>query len=131
MSEILRQFGGTRNGANRPQPPLAGGVERLRAENSFENGGSSDRWREDRGKSLLDGPDEVYEDRDEDRKEMSGVEPAQLLAALRRQFDSSGNLVEAERRFGRQVRRTSVEVMHGSLEADGNGLQVQSCGCVC
>jgi hypothetical protein len=109
MSEILRQFGGTRNGANRPQAPPAGGVERLRAENSFENGGSSDRWRVDRGKSLLDGPDEVYEDRDEDRKEMSGVEPAQLLAALRRQFDSSGNLVESERRFGRQVRRTSVE----------------------
>lgn len=96
MSDILRQFGGAAGGADRP-PILVD--ERTRV----ESGGPSERrvqWA-DRENSMVDDLDaNGFSDGDADRKEMSGVEPEQLLAALQRQLDASGNLVDAGRRFG-------------------------------
>lgn len=100
MSDILRQFGGVTSGSERPPIPAN---DRLRPERSSESGGPSERrvqWA-DRENSLVDDFDaNGFSDGDADRKEISGVEPEQLLAALQRQLDASGNLVDAGRRFG-------------------------------
>ncbi|GAQ88524.1 hypothetical protein KFL_004360060 [Klebsormidium nitens] len=115
MSEILRHSGGVASGADRPPLPED---DRTRAERIAESGGPSERrvqWA-DRENSLVDNLDaNDFSDGDADRKEMSGVEPEQLLAALQRQLDASGNLVDAGRRFGQD------DVGRASFSSDEDG----------